>query len=64
MLKALVPINQADPPPQETEEVVHLQESDLKAILKTLLDLAYDKGSDTYQCPGDLVTLGEELDVI
>ena len=64
MLKGQVPVNQAEPPPQETEEVVHLHEVDLKAIVKTLMDLCYDSGKDIYECPSALTDLAEELDVI
>ncbi len=62
MLKGLVTTEEVTIPP-EKEEVIHLQESDLKAIIQCLLDLSYNKETDVYECPNEIINLGEELGI-
>ena len=64
MLKGSVVIEQPEPlPPPEKEEVIHLQEEDVKAIIRCLMDLSYDPKTDVYQCPPKIIDLAEELGV-
>lgn len=48
--------------PEETEGII-LEEEDIRAILKSILDLSYDKKVDIFSCDQGVIKLAEELGV-
>ena len=63
MLIKEVPVTTPQVEAVDNMEVVMLTKNEVRGLIKSVMDLSYNKGTDTFECDQTLIEMAEELDV-